>query len=126
MTDHSTGNRFKVTSLVVQYLYTLGVIAVQTKDAACCYRCSVVCVCLLVTTMITTKMAELIEVLFGVWTGVCQRNYVLSEGLEPPGERTILGPLLAHCKYMETSDVQSIFSTLFGRWGGSVAEWSEC
>jgi len=76
--------------------------------------------------MITTKMAELIEVLFGVWTGVCQRNYVLSEGLEPPGERTILGHLLAHCKYMETSDVQSIFSTLFGRWGGSVAEWSEC
>jgi len=40
-------------------------------------------VCLLVATMSRTKMAELIEMLFGVWTWVGPRNHVLGGGSDP-------------------------------------------
>jgi len=46
------------------------------KNAACCYRCSVVCVCLclsvclLDTTVSPAKTDEPIEMLFGLWTRV--------------------------------------------------------
>jgi len=52
------------------YCHLLGHIAyTECKDAACCYRCSVVClcVCLLVTTVSPTETAEPIEMPFGLW-----------------------------------------------------------
>jgi len=59
----------------------------QRKDAAYCYHCSVVsvclCVCLLDTTMSPTKTTEPIELLFVVWTQVGQRNHVCLPGWGP-------------------------------------------
>jgi len=56
------------------------------KDTASCYRGSVVClcVCLLVTTVIPTKMAEPTEMPFGAWTRMGIRNRVLGAGPDPP------------------------------------------
>jgi len=42
------------------------------KDAASCYTCSVVCVCVLTA----TKTTELIEMTYGLWTRVSPRNYI--------------------------------------------------
>jgi len=68
----------------------------EYKYAACCYQYSVVCMsacvcvsaCLLYTT-VSPKMAELIEVLFRIWTCVPTqgRNHVLCGGLDPRGKR---------------------------------------
>jgi len=56
--------------------------------------CLSVCVsvCLLYTT-VSPKMAELIEVLFRIWTCVLAqgRNHVLCGGLDPGGKRSVLG-----------------------------------
>jgi len=46
-------------------------------DAAYCHRRSVVCVCLLVTTVSPTRAAEPSEVPFGVWTPVSPRKHIL-------------------------------------------------
>jgi len=46
-------------------------------DAAYCHRHSVVCVCLLVTTVSPTRTAEPSEVPFGVWTPVSPRKHIL-------------------------------------------------
>ena len=59
--------------LVVTALLLLGRIAcAECKDAAYCYRCSVVrvcvCVCLVQPTVSHTKAAEPIEMSFGLWT----------------------------------------------------------
>jgi len=56
-------------------------------DAAYCYRwSSLVCrsVCLSVTIVSFAKTAEPIKMLFGLWTLVGRRNYVLDEGPDPP------------------------------------------
>ena len=58
----------------------------EGKDAASCYSCSVVClsvVCLLFTSVSTTKTAEPIEMSFGLWTRVGPRNDVLGEARIP-------------------------------------------
>jgi len=72
---------------VVGSLLVLGVIAsMDCKDAAYCYRCSVVClcVCLLDTTVSLTKTAEAIEMPFGLWTRVGLGNHVLGGGVDRP------------------------------------------
>jgi len=59
-------------------LQLLGRIAcTQCIDAAYCHRRSVVCVCLLVTTVSPTRTAEPSEVPFGVWTPVSPRKHIL-------------------------------------------------
>ena len=51
----------------------------QCKDAAYCYRCSVVCICLLYATMSFVKTVELIEMPFELWTRrVSSRNHRVS------------------------------------------------
>jgi len=57
---------------------------------ACCYRCSLICVsvCLLVT---PAKMAQPIELPFGLWTRVGPRNHALVRDPNPPGEGAVLG-----------------------------------
>ena len=53
------------------------------SHAVCCYRCSMICIpvclcmCLLVTTISSVKVAQVIEMPFGVQTHVGQRNSVL-------------------------------------------------
>ena len=49
-------------------------------------------------------MAEMIEVLFGVWIWVGPRNLVLHEGTDPPGEGQFLEGILEHAD-------NSIYST---------------
>ena len=49
------------------------------------------CICLLHTTMSPTETAEPIQMPFGLWTRVGQRNHLLRWGPDPPGEGTILG-----------------------------------
>jgi len=65
----------------------LGLIAVPCNvDVACCYRPNrVVClsVCLSFTVMSPAKMAEPVELLFGLWVWVGSRNHVL-DGLQIP------------------------------------------
>jgi len=67
-------------------------------DVAYCYRPSSV-VCRSVTVVIPVKMAEPIEMLFGLWARVGPRNHVLDGGPDPPWERAIFrgigGPLLS-------------------------------
>jgi len=64
-------------------------------DAACCYRWSSM-VCQSVTVVSPPKMAEPIEMLFGLWTWVSPRNHVLDCGPDRHGEGQFLGA--AHCK----------------------------
>jgi len=59
-------------------------------DAAYCYKCSIVCVCLLVTTMSPTEKDELIKVLSKVRTRVVPRNHVVSAGPDPHREGAIM------------------------------------
>ena len=47
-------------------------------------------VCLFVTIVSLAKTAELIKVLFGMWTQVSPRNHVIDGGPEPPWEGAIL------------------------------------
>jgi len=49
----------------------------------CRSLCLSVCQFVSVTTMSPAKMAELIEILFGMWTQVGPRNYVLDGGPDP-------------------------------------------
>ena len=74
------------------YLQTLlGRIAwAESKGTACCYRCSVIClsVCLSAGHSRTPyKMAEPIDIPFGMWTRVGPRNYALGGGRGNYGER---------------------------------------
>ena len=57
------------------------------KDAAYCYRCVVVCVCLLDITMSCAETDELIEMSFGVWTGRLR----LAQGTTVPPEKRHIG-----------------------------------
>ena len=41
--------------------------------------------------MSCAKTAELIEMLFGMWTQMCPRNRVLVEGPDPQGKEQFLG-----------------------------------
>ena len=69
----------------------------QCIDAAYCYRCNVVCVCVCVrlvtavTTVSCAKTDEPIEMLFGVWTWVGLRNYTFGGARIPQGEGQFLG-----------------------------------
>ena len=47
--------------------------------------------CLLETFVIHAKVAEPIEMWFGVWTRVCPSNDVLDGGPYPPGKWVLLG-----------------------------------
>jgi len=58
--------------------------AQRILDAAYCYRCRVVCLCI-VTGVICAKMVEPIDVPFRMWT-IGARNYVLVRALIPPSE----------------------------------------
>ena len=70
----------------------------EHENAACCYRCSVVCrsVCLwvLVTTVSHAKTAEEIEMPFGMWTPGSPRNHALCGAQIFPRERTLSGVTL--------------------------------
>jgi len=55
-------------------------IAIQTEQRGLSVRRSV---CLSVATVSPAKTAEPIEMPFGVWTRVGQRNYVLDRGHDP-------------------------------------------
>jgi len=76
--------------LLCSYIQLVGflgrIVCTACKDTASCYRGSVVClcVCLLVTTVIPTKMAEPTERPFGAWTRMGIRNRVLGAGPDPP------------------------------------------
>jgi len=62
-------------------------------DVACCYRHSLVsvCVCLLVITMRCARTAMPIQTQCGLWTRLCPRNHVLNSGPDPPVERSVCG-----------------------------------
>ena len=49
----------------------------------CRSLCLSLCQSVSITTMSPAKMAELIKILFGMWTQVGPRNYVLDEGPDP-------------------------------------------
>ena len=55
------------------------------KDVVACYTRRVVCLCvsLLDTTVSCVKMAEQLEMPFGLWTVVGPRNHVLGDGPNP-------------------------------------------
>ena len=58
-------------------------------DAAYCYRCSMVCVCLLVS---CAKTAEPIQMPLRMWTWVGQGTVRVLGGVpDPPGEGAVLG-----------------------------------
>ena len=59
----------------------------DSKDAAYCYRCSVVCM----SVCWSQAWAKLTEMTFWLWTQVGQRNHVLGGGLDPSGEGAIMG-----------------------------------
>ena len=66
-------------SIVIIIIALLGCIScMECRLAACCYQCLMisVCVCLLDITMSCAKMAESVNMPFGVWTWVGPRNYV--------------------------------------------------
>jgi len=75
-------------------LLFLGRIAcAECKDAAYCYRCSVVCVCVCLLD-ITVSCAETdgpSKMPFGVWTSVGRGNHVLSGGRIPHGKGQLWG-----------------------------------
>jgi len=58
-------------------------------DVAYCYRPSSV-VCRSVTLVNPAKMAEPIEMPFGLWTQMGLRNHILDEAPDPPWEWAIL------------------------------------
>ena len=61
-------------------------------DAASCYRQSiVVCLSLSVTIVSPTKMAEPIEMPFGLWARMGPRNHVLDGVPDPRWEGAIFG-----------------------------------
>ena len=61
----------------------------ECTDAAYCYRCFVVCVCLLHIAMICAETDELIEVPLRLRTRVDKTNHVLGEGPDPPRRKVI-------------------------------------
>jgi len=72
----------------------------QDKDAAYCYRCSVVCqsVCLLDTTVSPAKTAEPIEMLFGLWTRVSPESVYWVGARIPPQRKGQFGGLSPQMK----------------------------
>jgi len=66
----------------------------QCIDVAYSYRCSMVCVSVCVSVGYNReacKMAELIKLLFGVWTWVGSEDCVLDGGLDMPRGRVNYG-----------------------------------
>jgi len=63
----------------------------ECKDAACCYRCSVVSLSVFNTTVSPTKTAEPIEMQCGLWAQTGKRNHVLGGTQIPSGKGAILG-----------------------------------
>ena len=57
-------------------------------DVAYCCRPSSM-VCLSVTVVNPAEMAESIEVSFGLWARMCQRNHILDGSQDPPWEGAI-------------------------------------
>ena len=52
---------------------------------ASCYRCSIVCLYVSVTSVSCAELAGLIKMLFGIRTQVGPVNHILDGGLDPPG-----------------------------------------
>jgi len=52
-----------------------------------------------VTIISSAKMAEPIEMLFGLWTPVGPRNHVLDGGADPPMERGKKQPIAKYTDY---------------------------
>jgi len=65
------------------------------------------CVCLLDTTMIHTKTAEPIEMLFGLWTRMGPRNYVLGWARIPPPEEGAILRVVPPLKYIGVSNQET-------------------
>jgi len=66
-------------------------------------------VCVLDTTVSATKMAELIELLFGMWTLWGWKNHALNWGTDPRREGALFQIIFQHAQTCP----QSILSTLF-------------
>jgi len=60
--------------LTAQHTFYWAAMLCKAQDAAYCYRCSVVCVCLLDTTVSPAKTDEPIEMPFGLCTLVFSKN----------------------------------------------------
>jgi len=69
-------------SLAVKELWKLIGILQSYRGEYCYRRCSMVCL----SVMVVTKMAELIEMPFGIWTGLRPRNHVLDGDPDPRGK----------------------------------------
>ena len=61
------------------------------KDAASCCRRSIVCMCLLDTTVSPTKIAAPVKMPFGVWTWVSPKNHKLGGPDHPRGRGNFRG-----------------------------------
>jgi len=85
------GNCDKCDTSVIKFVNIIRLyLSITYVDAACCCRwSSVVCLSVCVSVMIVSpaKMAEVMEMLFRLWTQVGPRNHVLSGGSISPMQR---------------------------------------